>query len=459
MGLRNNYECSGVTRKRLMGLVSLADMERKRRKDEDEIENPPESSGGRGRSSFEHKLPIEMVEKIFSMMPFPTVLNVKRLSKYWYGRFRSPQFLLTAAKDANWPVYGPLVVSGQAMMGFHKASGTWVPFSLPKHVRYEFFPEFRCITIEGSVLCKVEKAEGVHETPFIHVVDLITGVSKQLPWQLGYMLRMEPDQLRVLREGAGSFRIFMLFHTSYDQCKHYQDVTTVLYDARTGGRTVRFQCVQASYMFHNSAFFQGKLYCLGTDHTRKRRQIWSYDLDDHKGWWAKAAWAKIHDGKVEQSSQRIIGGGIFNCGSKLVVLTILSVAVSTSIFVEVHELEAVSRRVTEWTGACRRFDREFSQLDVPKLACGFDDCIYMSFSSNPLLEPCPVWALQVKSSMDLDATSAWQPILPIVGPPAGPRSYRTEFWLKFSFEPGRQLYLLPDSESTQEPVSRKVVYQ
>ncbi|CAM6112881.1 unnamed protein product [Calypogeia fissa] len=184
-------------------------------------------------------LPVELVERILAMVPFPFIFKARALSKSWLARLSSisptdykekkhldvPFQEQVCEFSKKWKTFCPIFVSKEGSIGYDRTSQHWQPimpslYFLPEN----FFTGFAWSRIEGSlVLVSTEKTEeeiDACEDPDDYnenVVNIVTRRYEQLPSPPPADYRTHMGEKWVIPMSSQTFRA-VIFHEDFHRC-------------------------------------------------------------------------------------------------------------------------------------------------------------------------------------------------------------------------------------------------
>ncbi|BBN13921.1 hypothetical protein MPTK1_6g07450 [Marchantia polymorpha subsp. ruderalis] len=197
-----------------------------------------------GTSRFTFDFPQFIVEKILARLPFPQILEVRRLSKQWCSMFADrrqvvhvsrklkvdPQVLRDssffqseiASVSSTWPTYFPCEATTFGFIGFELSSNRWKEFAL-----HPWLPSDRDATgvlrlrvLEGPLLCRVwtcgssERISASDFTLKVQIANVVTGSwldvtsPEQIPFDHGRL----PCAVHLIRGGCPNYKILLLYN-------------------------------------------------------------------------------------------------------------------------------------------------------------------------------------------------------------------------------------------------------
>ncbi|KAG6555158.1 hypothetical protein Mapa_003196 [Marchantia paleacea] len=187
----------------------------------------------KGTSSEEGiSYPEEVIEKIVSFLPFPSILKARGLTKWWSaaltgGPASSLQYHAKVS-STNSDKFCPVYVSPdfRCFIGFNLATRKW-----RKMFNVSFFPSqkkiwsFGSCTSSGALICGVVEAPTATE---VFLKNVISGSSKSLFIPIRPK-RLEHRYIQVVGSGCGTFKIIVYLHpwTIYHPESHLQ-----IYDSK-----------------------------------------------------------------------------------------------------------------------------------------------------------------------------------------------------------------------------------
>ncbi|KAL3680871.1 hypothetical protein R1sor_023827 [Riccia sorocarpa] len=133
-------------------------------------------------------LPEELVEKIISMMQFPSILKARVLSKAWAVKFQGKQNLGLStfqkevqARSSRWETFCPAVLKKgtSEMIAFSYRSNGWQKVISLAYLPGDFSSQD--IIAEGSLICGYVISDGSKHEHNLYVTNVLTKAYKVLP--------------------------------------------------------------------------------------------------------------------------------------------------------------------------------------------------------------------------------------------------------------------------------------
>ncbi|CAM6091235.1 unnamed protein product [Calypogeia fissa] len=250
--------------------------------------------------------PEELVEKIVARLPFPSLFKARSLSRTWYFKFPLPSQCVrslspslqnqVASLSSSWSTYCPVFFSQEEILGFNRVASRWQPMLT---LSYLPVTNWSSITSGGSLICLISESDIGYD---VYVTNVLTRSWRKLPAR---PFSEEPDHVRLLPVKPDSYNVLLVYRRSHDEhCVHTQ-----VYNSSLRTWTVKKSMVDLGTFFVNSAYLDGKLFCMCRDSMLDPLQLWVYRLDDNE-------WIDLSHPLLPEE---VVDGAFLLCGDKIFV--------------------------------------------------------------------------------------------------------------------------------------------
>jgi hypothetical protein len=251
-------------------------------------------------------LPEELVEKIVARLPFPSLFKARLLSRAWYFKFPLPSQCVRSLSpslqnqvtslSSKWVAYCPVFFSQDEILGFNRITLRWQHMLTLSYLPVGIGS---LVTSGGSLICVMSESDVGYD---VFVTNVLTRSWRKLPAR---PFSEEPDHVRVLPMGPYSYKVLLVYRRGHGE----HGVHTQVYDSSLRNWVVKNSEVDLGTFFVNSAYLDGKLYCMCRDSMLDPLQLWTYHLEDN-------AWIPIPH---EFSPSDVFDGAFLLCGGKVFV--------------------------------------------------------------------------------------------------------------------------------------------
>ncbi|OAE25563.1 hypothetical protein AXG93_582s1000 [Marchantia polymorpha subsp. ruderalis] len=299
-------------------------------------------------------LPMELIEKIIALAPFPDVFKGRTLCRSWRRKFslaslraeqlQSPFLYELSIAACRWPTFCPIFMTSEGdLLGYNQNTTNWenVPMSayIPMDRFHSDCATGRRIEFGGSLFCTYD----VH-MPFtdmgqsllaILVANIQTGSWKTTVSPLELELSCNPQVLLINEPGSADYKLLVYDSNRARSCAemylngvqleiHIFDSVSRTWTSKSSSYNVRVMDGDFSLSTY-SVHIGGNMYCVGPEERKGPCGIFDLLLPAHvmlyKYNTEENVWA-LSPNSIPVENKKFVMAGLLLCGTKLMLVVI-----------------------------------------------------------------------------------------------------------------------------------------